>query len=74
MISPIVFAIPIFALLITLEAWYDTRQNTGEYERRDAWTNIALGLAVSFSDLFSVFLFNLSCINYSIPSRLTRCR
>ena len=58
MIRPVVIAIPIFALLIALEAWYDARQKTGEYEKRDAWTNIALGFgSVIFGTIFGIIQF-----------------
>jgi alkylglycerol monooxygenase len=57
MISPIVFAIPVFALLIALEARYDARQKRGEYESRDTWTNIALGFgSVFFGLIFGIFI------------------
>jgi sterol desaturase/sphingolipid hydroxylase (fatty acid hydroxylase superfamily) len=56
MLKPTVLAIPIFALLIALEAWYDSRQNSGEYEKRDAWTNIGLGFgSVLFGSIFGLF-------------------
>lgn len=57
MISPILFAIPIFSLSIALEYWYDLRQKTNEYESRDTWTNIALGFgSVFFGSIFSFFI------------------
>lgn len=44
MVNPLVYAIPAFAILIGVEAWLDARQETKTYERKDAWTNIAIGL------------------------------
>jgi sterol desaturase/sphingolipid hydroxylase (fatty acid hydroxylase superfamily) len=50
-------AIPLFALTIAIEAWYDVRQKRGKYSRRDAWTNIALGfVSAGFGAIFGVIL------------------
>jgi sterol desaturase/sphingolipid hydroxylase (fatty acid hydroxylase superfamily) len=58
MLKPTVIAIPIFALLIALEAWYDARQRTDEYDRKDTWTNIALGFgSVFFGTIFGIIQF-----------------
>jgi alkylglycerol monooxygenase len=58
MLKPTVIAIPIFALLIALEAWYDARQRTREYDRKDTWTNIALGFgSVFFGTIFGIIQF-----------------
>lgn len=43
MADPTTWAMPAFAGLIALEAWYDHWQRAGEYSRKDAMTNIALG-------------------------------
>lgn len=44
MLSPTVFAIPVFASLIALEAYFTARRSQEEkYDGKDAWTNIALG-------------------------------
>lgn len=52
---PTVLAVPIFALIIGLEYWYDLRTNTNEYERWDAWTNIGLGFgSLFFGVIFGV--------------------
>lgn len=48
MLKPTVIAIPIFALLIALEAWFAARRQVYQYERRDAWTNIILGFGSVF--------------------------
>ena len=42
MFSPTVIAIPIFALLIAAETYFAAREEE-IYDRRDVWTNIALG-------------------------------
>jgi alkylglycerol monooxygenase len=56
MINPLVYAIPAFAVLIGVEAWLDARQQTKTYERKDAWTNIAVGFISTFwGALFGVF-------------------
>ena len=73
MIRPTVIAIPIFALLIGLEAWYDLRQQRGEYQKRDAWTNIALGFgSVLFGAIFGIiqavgYEFLYSAAPYQMP-------
>lgn len=57
MLKPTVIAIPIFALLIGLEAWYSHRRHANAYETRDAWTNIFVGfMSVAFGALFGIFV------------------
>jgi alkylglycerol monooxygenase len=52
-LKPTVIAIPVFALLIAVEAYYAARRED-EYDGRDAWTNIALGFgSVLFGAVFS---------------------
>ncbi|MGH9818556.1 MAG: sterol desaturase family protein, partial [Pyrinomonadaceae bacterium] len=53
MLNPIVISIPLFSGLIALEAWLDSRREAVAYEKRDAWTNIALG----FGSVFWGFVF-----------------
>jgi len=48
MFNPVVISIPLFSLLIALEAWLDARRNSDVYEKWDAWTNIALGFGSVF--------------------------
>lgn len=44
MLRPTVFAIPIFALMIAVEAFWAYRKNSDEYSnRKDTWVNILLG-------------------------------
>jgi alkylglycerol monooxygenase len=56
MISPIVIAIPFFALLIAAEAYLSVRQQREDYEGKDAWTNIALGFGSVFFGLIFGFI------------------
>lgn len=52
MLKPTVIAIPIFALLIAIETYLSVRREPG-YDRRDVWTNIALGFgSVAFGFVF----------------------
>lgn len=44
MLRPTVIAIPFFALMIALEAWWAVRHGSDEYgDRKDTWGNIFLG-------------------------------
>lgn len=56
MLSPTVIAIPLFAALIALEAFYSHRQDSDEYrERKDTWTNIFIGfMSVVWGALFGL--------------------
>jgi sterol desaturase/sphingolipid hydroxylase (fatty acid hydroxylase superfamily) len=57
MLSPTVFAIPVFAALIAAEAFWSRRKNTDDYnDPRDAWTNVLLGFgSVFFGAIFGFF-------------------
>jgi alkylglycerol monooxygenase len=56
-IKPQDIAIPLFALTIGLEFWYDLRKQAGRYSRKDMWTNIALGfVSAAFGALFGIVL------------------
>jgi len=56
MLTPQVIAIPIFAILIAIEAIIVLRQNRESYDRNDTWTNIFIGLiSVAFGILFAFF-------------------
>jgi alkylglycerol monooxygenase len=48
MIKPVFIAIPFFVSLIALEALYDWRKQAKEYETKDTWTNILVGLISLF--------------------------
>jgi len=57
MIQPTVIAIPIFALLIALEAFLVIRENRENFNRKDTWTNIFLGFgSVGWGLLFGLFM------------------
>ena len=56
MLPPTVIAIPIFALLIAVEAWFLIRENRENFDNKDAWTNIFTGfLSVAWGALFGLF-------------------
>ena len=51
--SPVLIAIPIFAALIAIEAWYASRRDPSAYQAKDAWNNILIGfVSVCFGGLF----------------------
>jgi sterol desaturase/sphingolipid hydroxylase (fatty acid hydroxylase superfamily) len=55
MLSQTVIAIPIFALLIAVEAWHVKRENLSEFDRKDTWTNIFIGfMSVVWGALFGL--------------------
>ena len=56
MLPPTVIAIPIFALLIAVEAWFLIRENRENFDNKDTWTNIFTGfLSVAWGALFGLF-------------------
>ncbi len=56
MLKPTIIAIPIFALLIAIEAWLVIRENRENFDRRDTWANIFIGfLSVAWGALFGFF-------------------
>lgn len=55
MINPTFIAVPLFALFIGLEALYDYWKRADEYEFKDTWTNIFVGLiSLAWGALFGV--------------------
>ena len=53
MLNPTVIAIPLFALMIGIEAWFARRSHPDYYETKDAWNNIFIGfVSVAFGALF----------------------
>lgn len=57
MLTPTVIAIPLFALLIALEAWLSKRSRPDYYEAKDAWINVLIGFgSVAFGALFGLFI------------------
>ncbi len=68
MLTPTVIAIPVFALLIALEAWLVVRENRENFDRKDTWTNIFIGFAsVAWGALFGLVtsLFYLSIYEFA---------
>ncbi len=56
MIKPQTIAIPIFALLIAIEAYYVIKENRENFDRKDTWTNILIGfVSVGFGAIFAYF-------------------
>ena len=55
MLSPTVIAIPIFALLIAVEAFLAIRESS-EYDRKDAWNNILIGFVSVVFGFFFTFI------------------
>lgn len=53
MLKPVYIAVPLFALLIAIEAYLVVRRTQKEADRKDTWTNIALG----FGSLVFGFVF-----------------
>lgn len=55
MLKPTNIAIPLFALLIAIEAYLILRNNREEFDRKDTWTNIGLGFgSVGFGFIFGL--------------------
>ncbi|MCA1589405.1 MAG: sterol desaturase family protein [Acidobacteria bacterium] len=57
MLNPTIVAIPIFALMIGIEALIAHRRGVRVYSSRDAWTNIFIGfVSVGFNLVFGLFI------------------
>ncbi len=55
MLKPQTIAIPIFALLIAIEAYFVIRENRKAFDRKDTWTNILIGfVSVAFGAVFAL--------------------
>ncbi len=55
MLKPTVIAIPFFAILIGVEAYFIYRNSREDYDRLDTWVNIALGFgSVAFGAVFGI--------------------
>jgi alkylglycerol monooxygenase len=75
MLRPTVAAIPLFSIMIALEAWFTHRRGSAEYsDGKDAWNNIFLGfMSVVFGALFglvtgSIYLFAYSLAPFKFPA------
>lgn len=73
-IRPTVIAIPIFAILIAIEAWYASRKNPSFYEKKDAWNNIFIGfMSVVFGSAIglavgSAYVYSYEIAPYKFPA------
>jgi len=69
MLKPTIIAIPIFALLIAVETFLALRHEE-KYDRKDIWTNIALGFGSSFFHMqFLLDCFDAPSADRSIGAR-----
>lgn len=75
MLRPTVIAIPFFALMIAVEAFYASRKHSEEYaDRRDMWTNIFMGfMSVVFGAIFGaatgfIYTFLYDLAPYKFPA------
>ena len=56
MLKPVYIAVPVFALLIATEAVWEWRERADEFDVRDTWTNVFVGLiSLVWSALFGLF-------------------
>ncbi len=73
MLNPTVIAIPIFALLIAVEAYLVIRENRENFDRKDTWTNIFIGfMSVAWGALFGlvtslIYLWAYELAPYKMP-------
>ncbi|HMJ09318.1 MAG TPA: hypothetical protein VK468_09960, partial [Pyrinomonadaceae bacterium] len=67
MLNPVVIAIPLFALMIALEAFFAARAHSDIYDKKDAWTNIFIGFAsVAFNFVFGLLFGVIYVMAYAI--------
>lgn len=67
-LNPVLYAIPLFALFIGLEAWYARRSAQFDYNRKDLWNNILIGfVSVGFGALLGIFIgaIYLACYSFA---------
>jgi sterol desaturase/sphingolipid hydroxylase (fatty acid hydroxylase superfamily) len=65
--NPVIFSIPLFAILIAIETVAAKRIAPQYYDRRDTWTNIAVGLvSVLFGLVFGLFTGVIYAVCYSL--------
>ncbi len=73
MLNPTVIAIPVFALLIAVEAYLVIRENRENFDRKDTWSNIFIGfMSVVWGALFGlvtslIYLWAYELAPYKIP-------
>ncbi len=73
MLTPTVIAIPIFALLIAVEAYLVIRENRENFDRKDTWSNIFIGfMSVAWGALFGlvtslIYLWAYELAPYKMP-------
>jgi len=73
MSNPTVIAIPVFALLIAVEAYLVIRENRENFDRKDTWSNIFIGfMSVVWGALFGlvtslIYLWAYELAPYKIP-------
>ena len=68
MLKPTYIAIPIFALLIAVEAWLLIHENRDEFDRKDTFTNIILGFgSIAFGAVIGIVtsIFYLTVYEYA---------
>lgn len=68
MLKLTIIAIPLFALLIAIEAFLVIRENREDFDRRDTWTNIFIGfVSVAWGAVFGLFtsLIYIAVYNFS---------
>jgi len=67
MLKPQVIAIPIFALMIAVEAFLIIRGNREKVDRKDTWNNVLIGfVSIAFGSLFALVTTNFYLWAYSI--------
>ncbi len=55
LLNPTVIAIPIFALLVAVEAYLVIRENRENFDSKDTWSNIFIGfMSVAWGALFGL--------------------
>jgi alkylglycerol monooxygenase len=67
MLPPTVIAIPVFALLIAIEAWLLIRENRENFDKKDTWTNIFIGfMSVAWGAFFGLFTASFYVLIYGL--------
>ncbi len=67
MLKPTLIAIPFFALMIALEAWFSRKKHRDYYETKDTWINILIGfVSVGFGGIFGLFIGSIYVFAYEL--------